>query len=182
MAIKVSAKTVAQLRKGTMAGNLAKAKGASPEMREALTRFYGSSRVNAAIGKNGPGSVGKPKPMTPKPNDRENRPEPVVGPANDREGRKAAVMSPKPSGGPGAKMTPRPSGGPGAKMPKTPASSSAKPLPYKSESQKPLIDLPKKLASAKAKLNASGISKQAAYDKALKSARAQAAAKKKGMK
>jgi len=49
--IKVSEKTVAQLRKGTMAGNLAKAKGASPEMREALTRFYGAKRVNAAIGK-----------------------------------------------------------------------------------------------------------------------------------
>ena len=186
MAIKVSAKTVAQLRKGTMAGNLAKAKGASPEMREALTRFYGSSRVNAAIGKSGPGSVGKPKPMTPKTNDRENRRAPVVGTANDREGRKAAVMSPKPSGGPGAKMTGAKKapakGGPGAKMPKTPASSSAKPLPYKSGSQKPLIDLPKKLGSAKAKLNAGATTKQATYDKALKSARAQAAAKKKGMK
>jgi hypothetical protein len=50
MAIKVSAKTVAQLRKGTMAGNLAKAKNASPEMREALNRFYGTKRVNAAAG------------------------------------------------------------------------------------------------------------------------------------
>ena len=50
MAIKVSAKTVAQLRKGTMAGNLAKAKNASPEMREALVRFYGAKRVNAASG------------------------------------------------------------------------------------------------------------------------------------
>lgn len=200
MAIKVSAKTVAQLRKGTMAGNLAKAKGASPEMREALTRFYGAKRVTAAIGKTGPGSVTKPKPFTPKPNDRENRRAPVVGTANDREGRKAAVMSPKPSGGPGAKMPKRPAGGPGAKMtgakkapakggpgakmPKAPASSSAKPLPYKSGSQKPLIDLPKKLGSAQSKLNASGTSKQATYDKALKSARAQAAAaaKKKGMK
>jgi hypothetical protein len=50
MAIKVSAKTVAQLRKGTMAGNLAKAKNASPEMKEALVRFYGAKRVNAAGG------------------------------------------------------------------------------------------------------------------------------------
>lgn len=50
MAIKVSAKTVAQLRKGTMAGNLAKAKNASPEMKEALVRFYGAKRVNAAVG------------------------------------------------------------------------------------------------------------------------------------
>lgn len=54
MAIKVSAKTVAQLRKGTMAGNLAKAKNASPEMKEALTRFYGAKRVNAAIGTSKP--------------------------------------------------------------------------------------------------------------------------------
>lgn len=38
------------LRKGTMAGNLAKAKGASPELREALVRFYGEKRVNAAGG------------------------------------------------------------------------------------------------------------------------------------
>jgi hypothetical protein len=54
MAIKVSAKTVAQLRKGTMAGNLAKAKNASPEMKEALVRFYGAKRVNAATGASAP--------------------------------------------------------------------------------------------------------------------------------
>lgn len=48
--IKVSEKTVSMLRKGTMAGNLAKAKGASPELREALVRFYGAKRVNAAAG------------------------------------------------------------------------------------------------------------------------------------
>lgn len=50
MAIKVSAKTVTQLRKGTMAGNLAKAKNASPEMKEALTRFYGAAAVKKAGG------------------------------------------------------------------------------------------------------------------------------------
>jgi hypothetical protein len=48
--VKVSEATVAKLRKGTMAGNLAKAKNASPEMKEALTRFYGAKRVNAAMG------------------------------------------------------------------------------------------------------------------------------------
>jgi len=172
--IKVSEKTVAQLRKGTMAGNLAKAKGASPEMREALTRFYGASRVNAAIGKSGPGSVKKPSPMTPSANSRENRSGVSVGNANTREGRKT-VTSPKPSGGPGAKMTGRPKGGPGAKMPKAPASSSSKPkaMPNKPANQKPIIDLPKKLGGAKtamqnkAKSNADLYAKQqkAAQDK-----------------
>jgi hypothetical protein len=148
--IKVSEKTVAQLRKGTMAGNLAKAKGASPEMKEALTRFYGASRVNAAIGKSGPGSVKKPSPMTPSANSRENRAGVSVGNANTREGRKT-TSSPRPAGGPGAKMTGRPKGGPGAKMPKAPASSSSKPktMPNNTTKTKPLIDLPKKLGGAK---------------------------------
>jgi len=48
--IKVSEKTVQELRKGTMAGNLAKAKNASPEMKEALIRFYGTKRVAQAGG------------------------------------------------------------------------------------------------------------------------------------
>lgn len=48
--IKVSEKTVQELRKGTMAGNLAKAKNASPEMKEALIRFYGVKRVAQAGG------------------------------------------------------------------------------------------------------------------------------------
>ena len=50
MAIKVSEKTVAQLRKGTKTSNLAKAKTASPEMKEALKRFYGAAAVNKAAG------------------------------------------------------------------------------------------------------------------------------------
>jgi len=106
--IKVSEATVQKLRKGTMAGNLAKAKGASPEMREALIRFYGVKRVTAAIGKTGPGSVKKPAPFTPKPNTREDR--------------KPGLGSPKPSGGPGSKPRPaRPSGGPGSRpLPKKP--------------------------------------------------------------
>ena len=141
---KVSEATVAKLRKGTMAGNLAKAKGASPEMKEALTRFYGAKRVAAAIGKSGPGSVKKPKPFTPSANQKEDRktitsPKPTGGPGakpvkvsppkggpgskprpskgqtpNQREGRKT-MTSPKPMGGPGSKMPKAPRGGPGAR-------------------------------------------------------------------
>ena len=152
--IKVSEKTVAQLRKGTMAGNLAKAKNASPEMREALVRFYGAKRVAAAGGN---------KVSTGSATTRENLAKSPVTP-NQREGRKT-MTSPKPSGGPGAKkatMTP-PKGGPGSKgrtpapMPKggpgakAPASSSSKPkaMPNKPANQKPIIDLPKKLGGSK---------------------------------
>jgi hypothetical protein len=77
--IKVSEKTVAQLRKGTMAGNLAKAKNASPELKEALVRFYGAKRVNAAMGKS----------TTSTPVAKSSGP--------------GAKMMPKPKGGPGAK-------------------------------------------------------------------------------
>jgi hypothetical protein len=113
--IKVSEATVAKLRKGTMAGNLAKAKGASPEMKEALTRFYGAKRVAAAIGKSGPGSTGKPKPFTPSANTKEDRKAKATVTSNMREGRKPD-RSPKPTGGPGSKPKPaRPTGGPGSK-------------------------------------------------------------------
>jgi hypothetical protein len=171
--VKVSEKTVAQLRKGTMAGNLAKAKGASPEMREALTRFYGASRVNAAIGKSGPGSVKKPSPMTPSANSRENRAASPVGNANTREGRKT-VSSPRPAGGPGAKMTGRPKGGPGAKMT---ASSSAKPKATTAKGtgntkrvNKPLVDLPKALGSASSKMQNKAKSNADLYAKQQKAA------------
>jgi hypothetical protein len=174
--IKVSEKTVAQLRKGTMAGNLAKAKGASPEMKEALTRFYGASRVNAAIGKSGPGSVKKPSPMTPSANSRENRTGASVSNANTREGRKT-VTSPKPSGGPGAKMAGRPAGGPGAKMAGMkravqPAIKGAKPktMPNNTTKQKPLIDLPKKLGGAKTAMDAKSKANAALYAKQQKAA------------
>lgn len=163
--IKVSEATVAKLRKGTMAGNLAKAKGASPEMREALTRFYGAKRVNAAIGKSGPGSVKKPAPFTPSGNTRENR-SPVAG-------------SPKPSGGPGAKMPKRPAGGPGAKMttrdglagakktttrPSGTIAGAAKGTGNTKRVNKPLIDLPKKLGSAQSKMTAQAKANTAKYD------------------
>ena len=73
--IKVSEATVGQLRKGTMEGNLAKAKNATKQQREALIRFYGAKRVNDAIAK-------------------ATRPSPGPG------GR----MPAKPKGGPGAKI------------------------------------------------------------------------------
>jgi hypothetical protein len=179
--VKVSEKTVAQLRKGTMAGNLAKAKGASPEMREALTRFYGASRVNAAIGKSGPGSVKKPSPMTPSANSRENRAGASVGNANSREGRKT-TSSPRPAGGPGAKMTGRPKGGPGAKMT---ASSSSKPKATTTAKgtgntkrvNKPLIDLPKKLGGANTAMQNKAKANAALYAKQQKAAQAKKKAK-----
>jgi len=177
--IKVSEKTVAQLRKGTMAGNLAKAKGASPEMKEALTRFYGASRVNAAIGKSGPGSVKKPSPMTPSANSRENRTGASVSNANTREGRKT-VTSPKPSGGPGAKMAGRPAGGPGAKMAGMkravqPAIKGAKPKATTGTGNtkrvnKPLIDLPNLLGGAKTAMDAKSKANAALYAKQQKAA------------
>ena len=184
MAIKVSAKTVAQLRKGTMAGNLAKAKNASPEMREALVRFYGAKRVNAAGGNKVSGGSSTVRenliksPVTP--NQREGRTSvPTVKPSGGPGSKKVTVAPPK--GGPGSKgrtPAPMPKGGPGAK---SPASSSAKPkpMPSKPAGQKPLIDLPKKLGSAQSKLNA-----KAAANKTLladQKKKAQANAKKKGM-
>ena len=190
MAIKVSAKTVAQLRKGTMAGNLAKAKNASPEMREALTRFYGAKRVNAAGGnKTNSGSATV----------RENLVK-VSGNANDREGRKAGVTAPKPTGGPGSKMSGRPAGGPGAKpvnrvkqaaikggpgakMSTTPASSSTKKTTGTGNTKrvnKPLVNLPGAFGNAQTKLD-----KKAAANKTLlaeQKKKAQANAKKNGIK
>jgi len=168
--IKVSEKTVAQLRKGTMAGNLAKAKGATPEMKEALTRFYGASRVNAAIGKSGPGSVGKPKPMTPTPNSRENRAAPSVGTANDRENRKAAVTTPR--GGPGAKMG-------SVKRAVQPAIKGAKPTATK-RVNKPLVNLPGAFGNAQTKLNTKSAATKTLLAEQKK--KAQANAKKNEMK
>jgi hypothetical protein len=49
--ITVSEKVIAEIRAGSMEENLAKAKNASPEMREALIRFYGAKRVKAAMKK-----------------------------------------------------------------------------------------------------------------------------------
>jgi hypothetical protein len=173
--IKVSEKTVAQLRKGTMAGNLAKAKNASPEMREALVRFYGAKRVAAAGGN---------KVNTGSATVRENLVKSPVTP-NQREGRKT-MTSPKPTGGPGAKkatMTPpkggpgskgrtpvpMPKGGPGAKSPSSslvkPKTTTAKGTGNTKRVNKPLVDLPKALGSSQSKLDAKAKANKALVDK-----------------
>ena len=138
--IKVSEATVAKLRKGTMAGNLAKAKNASPELREALVRFYGAKRVNAAIGK-------------------------ATTPSSGPGGR----MPSKPRGGPGARMTsttkPKATAAKGTgnmkrvnepliDLPKALGSSQAK-MTAKAEANKALLEKNKKarMERAKAKKN-----------------------------
>ena len=172
--IKVSEKTVAQLRKGTMAGNLAKAKNASPEMREALVRFYGAKRVNAAGGSKVNGGSSTVRENLVKTagnaNDREGRKSvPTVKPSGGPGGKKVTVSAPK--GGPGAKMTKAtPKGGPGAKMPKAPTSSSPKPKTNKPAGQKPLIDLPKKLGGASAAMKTKASANAALYAKQQKMA------------
>lgn len=50
MAVKVSQATIDKIKKMGMTKALAGAKGASPEMKEALTRMYGAKRVSAAGG------------------------------------------------------------------------------------------------------------------------------------
>jgi hypothetical protein len=50
MATKVSQATIDKIKKMGMTKALAGAKGANPEMKEALTRMYGAKRVSAAGG------------------------------------------------------------------------------------------------------------------------------------
>lgn len=173
--IKVSEKTVAQLRKGTMAGNLAKAKNASPEMREALVRFYGAKRVNAASGpKSAPSQVKKAMPEATK---KVTVPGPAknagVSQASKTPAKKAPVVpaAAKRAGTSEASKAKKFSGRPGP-------TSSAKPMPYKTGSQKPLVDLPKKLGGASAAMKTKASANAALYAKQQKAAQA----KKKGMK
>jgi murein DD-endopeptidase MepM/ murein hydrolase activator NlpD len=49
--VTVSQEIINEIKAGSMDENLAKAKNASPEMREALIRFYGAKRVKAAMKK-----------------------------------------------------------------------------------------------------------------------------------
>jgi murein DD-endopeptidase MepM/ murein hydrolase activator NlpD len=49
--VTVSQEIINEIKAGSMNENLAKAKNASPEMREALIRFYGAKRVKAAMKK-----------------------------------------------------------------------------------------------------------------------------------
>jgi hypothetical protein len=150
--IKVSEATVAKLRKGTMAGNLAKAKNASPEMKEALTRFYGAKRVNAAMGKSTT-TVAKSS-----------------GPG--------ARMPKKPTGGPGAKMATKAKSASAttAKSKSSFAPSGSKSTPVErgyekvynkvtSQGSKPFVDVPKKLGDAQAKMTAKAAANKALLEK-----------------
>lgn len=76
--VKVSSATVAKLKKGTKASNIAAANmaGASAEYKEAVRRFYGKNAIKST-------TVNTP-------NQKENRP-PRVPTANDREGRGTKV-------------------------------------------------------------------------------------------
>jgi hypothetical protein len=185
--IKVSEKTVAQLRKGTMAGNLAKAKNASPEMREALVRFYGAKRVAAAGGN---------KVNTGSATTRENLAKSPVTP-NQREGRKT-MTSPKPSGGPGSKKVtvappkggpgskgrtpaPMPKGGPGSKTSTTPKpkTTTAKGTGNTKRVNKPLFDVTKIGGNSQSKLNTKAAATQALLEKNKKARMANASKNKK---
>jgi hypothetical protein len=148
--IKVSEATVAKLRKGTMAGNLAKAKNASPEMKEALVRFYGAKRVNAAAGKATATSTSK-----------------ASGPG----GR----MPSKPAGGPGAKAKTSMKSTAKSKSSFAPSGNKSTPVErgyekvytkVTSQGTKPFVDVPGGLSNAqkkmkdKAKANADLYAKQ----------------------
>jgi hypothetical protein len=135
--IKVSESTVAKLRKGTKASNIAAANkpGATAEYKEAVRRFYGKNAVSGAPSKApGPKQTGPVNPPSKKPGIERGNPKPTPAQIaagkkakadanknkmtpNNREGRKPGLGSPKPSGGPGAKSTrpTAPKGGPGAK-------------------------------------------------------------------
>jgi len=143
--IKVSEKTVAQLRKGTMAGNLAKAKNASPEMREALIRFYGAKRVNAAGGATSttkaPAAAMKAMPVAAK------KVPAAAKRAGLSEASKAKVYPGRPGG---TAMATTKSGG--------------------TRVNKPLINVPAKLGSAQAKLDAKTKANAALYAKQQKAA------------
>lgn len=174
MAIKVSAKTVAQLRKGTMAGNLAKAKGASPEMREALNRFYGTKRVNAASGPmKAPTQATKATPETAKK-------KPVVPAQAKRAGVSQASKTPakKVTVPAQAKRAGTSEASKAKKTTTRPSGALAMPKSGGTRVNKPLIDLPKKLGSAGSKMNAKASANASLYAKQQKAAQA----KKKGMK
>lgn len=135
--IKVSEATVAKLRKGTKASNIAAANkpGASAEYKEAVRRFYGKNAVaKSPVKVPGPKQTGPVAPASKTPTiDRSNpKPTPAQIAAgkkakananknkmtpNNREDRRTVAKSPKPTGGPGAKsVRPQaPKGGPGAK-------------------------------------------------------------------
>jgi hypothetical protein len=135
--VKVSSATVAKLKQGTKASNIAAANkpGASAELKEAVRRFYGKGAVaNTPSKVPGPNQTGPTNQPSKKPVIERGNPKPTPAQIaagkkakadanknkmtpNNREGRKPGLGSPKPSGGPGAKSTrpTAPKGGPGAK-------------------------------------------------------------------
>lgn len=152
--IKVSEATVAKLRKGTMTSNLAKAKNASPEMREALVRFYGAKRVNAAAGKATPTATSK-----------------ASGPG----GR----MPSKPKGGPGAKPKAQMKSTAKSKSPFAPSGSKSTPVErgyekvynkVTSQGSKPFVDVPGGLSNAQKKMKDKAKANAALYAKQQKMA------------
>ena len=160
MAIKVSEKTVAQLRKGTMAGNLAKAKNASPEMKEALTRFYGAKRVKAAMG-------------TPKAPTQAVKAMPMAAKKVPAQAKRAGVSE----GSKAMKTTTRPSGtvakATGAKA------TGAKGTGNTKRVNKPLFDITKIGGNSQAKLNTKAAATQALLEKTKKARMANASKNKK---
>jgi hypothetical protein len=170
MAIKVSAKTVAQLRKGTMAGNLAKAKNASPEMKEALVRFYGAKRVNAATGASAPkASVKTPSTKRTGSTSAKAKTAPAAATRMDKPKAKATGMSsskPKSSFAPsGRKSTPVERGYEKVYKAAT------------SQGSKPFVDVPKKLGTASSAMKTKAAANAALYAKQQKSAQAKKKAK-----
>jgi hypothetical protein len=135
--VKVSSATVAKLKQGTKASNIAAANkpGASAELKEAVRRFYGKGAVANTPSKppttkqTGPVTQPSKKPAIERGNPKPTPAQIAAGKKakadanknkmtpNNREGRKTLAGSPKPSGGPGAKsVRPQaPKGGPGAK-------------------------------------------------------------------
>lgn len=90
---KVSAATVAKLKKGTKAGNIAAANkpGASAEYKEAVRRFYGKGAVSSAPSKvPGPKQTGPVAPASKKPVIQRGNPKPTQAQINAGKKSKAA--------------------------------------------------------------------------------------------
>jgi hypothetical protein len=133
--IKVSESTVAKLRKGTKASNIAAANkpGATAEYKEAVRRFYGKNAVSGAPSKApGPKQTGPVNPPSKKPGIERGNPKPTPAQIadgkrakadanknkltpNQRESRRTVPSSPKPAPGPGGRKPAPPRGGPGVK-------------------------------------------------------------------
>ena len=137
--LKVSSATVAKLKKGTKASNMAAAAkpGASVEFKEAVRRFYGKNTVAFKAPAQAQKAMKSETKKSVTPNDREGRKSVATVKPTGGPGAKPVKVSP-PKGGPGSKpraskgqtpnqregrktmSSPKPTGGPGSKMPKAP--------------------------------------------------------------